>query len=167
MTKVKNFRTSGQMIDGTGSRNAPLPPAAARFSPPVRLRTIASGPKTTGNRIAQTHPVAQPISPLAGALVAILAGGFLSAQEPPPSSTDTLYQLGMRQLALGKYQEAEDAFRRVAEVDPANSRGTLGIAQVYLVQKRPADALRLLQTASEQRPDSPELHVSLATVAVL
>jgi len=91
----------------------------------------------------------------------------MSAQESPdPSAADTLFQRGLARLSQGKYQDAEDTFRRVIELEPANSRGILAIAQVYLVQKKVDEALRFLQSEAEKPPARLELHLAIGNVAL-
>jgi tetratricopeptide (TPR) repeat protein len=109
----------------------------------------------------------QPFPRIIGTVVSIVVGVLLAQEPPSANAYDTLFQLGMNRLSLGKYQEAEDTFRRVAEMEPGNSRGTIGIAQVYLAQKRQDEALRVLQEASEKAPTRPELHYVIGNVAVL
>jgi len=61
-----------------------------------------------------------------------------------PSSPDVLFQLGVVNLAEGKYKEAEDAFRRAYQLNPANSRGLMGVVETYMAQNKPDAALSLL-----------------------
>lgn len=105
---------------------------------------------------------------LAGAALLVILGSGLQAQDPPPASTaaDFLFQTGASALAAGKYHEAEINFRRLIELAPADSRGTLGLAQVYLAQKKPDEALRLLQAASEKAPRNVELHFAIGNLAL-
>jgi tetratricopeptide (TPR) repeat protein len=91
----------------------------------------------------------------------------MSAQESPDASAaDTLFQRGLARLSQGKYQDAEDTFRRVIELEPANSRGILAIAQVYLVQKKVDEALRFLQSEAEKSPARLELRLAIGNVAL-
>src|SRR5215467_4681513 len=108
-----------------------------------------------------------PLRPLvAGAMILLALGsGVMRAQESPdPSAADTLFQRGLARLSQGKYQDAEDTFRRVIELEPANSRGILAIAQVYLVQKKADEALRFLQSEAEKFPTRLELHLAIGNV---
>src|SRR4051812_14992131 len=83
--------------------------------------------------------------------------GQEQARQPTPA--DTLFQSAVTQLSQGKYQEAEASFRKVTEMEPANSRGILGVAEVWVAQKKDEDALRLLQAEAAKYPDRPGVHV--------
>jgi len=48
-----------------------------------------------------------------------------------------LFQLGVVNLAENKYKEAEDAFRRSYELNPANSRGLMGMVETQMAQNHP------------------------------
>jgi thioredoxin-like negative regulator of GroEL len=94
-------------------------------------------------------------SVLVAALTLIASPGsiVLYGQEQPaptPSPADTLFQSGFALLSQGKYQEAEETFRKVYAMDPVNSRGILGVAAVYLAQKKNEEALQLLQAEAER-----------------
>jgi tetratricopeptide (TPR) repeat protein len=88
-------------------------------------------------------------------------------EEPPPaSSADTLFQMGVKRLSIGQYELAGDDFRRVAELEPGNPRGIIGMAQVYVAEKRVAEGLRLLQSEAAKFPTMPELHLAIGNVAL-
>jgi tetratricopeptide (TPR) repeat protein len=83
-----------------------------------------------------------------------------------PGSPDVLYQLGVVNLAESRYKEAEDAFRRSYQLNPANSRGLMGIVETNMAQNKTEEALKLLQAESDKSPGRVELLLSLANVAV-
>ncbi|MBS1856297.1 MAG: tetratricopeptide repeat protein [Acidobacteria bacterium] len=83
-----------------------------------------------------------------------------------PSSPDVLFQLGVVNLAEGKYKEAEDAFRRSYQLNPANSRGLMGVVETNMAQNKPDEALALLQAESDKAPNRVDLLVALANTAV-
>jgi tetratricopeptide (TPR) repeat protein len=87
-------------------------------------------------------------------------------QTPAPSPADTLFQSGFARLSQGKYQEAEEAFRKVYEMEPANSRGILAVAEVYVAQKKDDEALRLLQAEAGKNPARLDLHIGIGNVAL-
>jgi tetratricopeptide (TPR) repeat protein len=58
------------------------------------------------------------------------------------SSPDVLFQLGVVNLVENRYQEAEDAFRRAYQLNPANSRGLMGIVETNMAQNKTEAALR-------------------------
>ena len=73
-------------------------------------------------------------------------------------------ELGAVQTSLGEYAEAEESFRRLRELEPGSLRGTLGMVEVYLAQKRDDDAIALLQ-AERKAFDTAESHSALAATA--
>jgi len=84
-----------------------------------------------------------------------------------PKSADVYYQFGLVNLADKRYPAAEDAFRKSYELNTANSRGLMGVVEVYLAQNKSGQALAMLQTESDKAPQRADLHVALATAAVM
>ncbi len=98
--------------------------------------------KTTAPRLLQA---------LLGAMATLavllpVAGGFLQAQPPAVSNGpgEALYQSCLVDLKAGKYREAEDGFRLLREMEPANPRGLVGEAVAYLREGREDEAVRLV-----------------------
>ena len=89
--------------------------------------------------------------------------GMLKAN---PSSPDVLFQLGVVNLAENKYKEAEDSFRRSYELNPANSRGLMGMVETEMAQNHPDQAMQLLQTESAKVPNRMDLLLALGNTAV-
>src|ERR1035441_7438467 len=83
-----------------------------------------------------------------------------------PGSPDVLFQLGVVNLAEKRYKEAEDAFRRAYQLNPADSRGLMGIVETDMGQNKADEALKLLQSESDKAPGRIDLLLSLANVAV-
>jgi tetratricopeptide (TPR) repeat protein len=83
-----------------------------------------------------------------------------------PSSPDVLFQLGVVNLAENKYKEAEDAFRRSYELNPANSRGLMGMVETEMAQNHPDQAMQLLQTESAKVPNRMDFLLALGNTAV-
>jgi tetratricopeptide (TPR) repeat protein len=98
----------------------------------------------------------------------LLAGGFLLGQgtTETQSSADALYQFGLASLKEGKYEDAEQAFRKLYEREPANARGLMGIVEVYMAQKREDEAVRWLQTEAARNPLRLDFSLVLGNVAV-
>ena len=99
-------------------------------------------------------------------LAVILCCGVLRCQPPAPNPADALFQSAVGQLSQGRYQEAEESFRRLAELEPTTSRGMLGIAEVWTAQKKEGDALRMLQAEAGKYPARPELHFGIGNLAM-
>jgi tetratricopeptide (TPR) repeat protein len=83
-----------------------------------------------------------------------------------PSAPDVLFQLGLVNLADKKYKEAEDAFRRSYELNPANSRGLMGVVETEMAQNHPDKAMQLLQTEAAKAPNRMDLVVALGNIAI-
>jgi tetratricopeptide (TPR) repeat protein len=99
-------------------------------------------------------------------LAVILCCGVLRCQPPAPNPADALFQSAVGQLSQGRYQEAEESFRKLAELEPTTSRGMLGIAEVWTAQKKEGDALRMLQAEAGKYPARPELHFGIGNLAM-
>jgi len=97
-----------------------------------------------------------------------LCAGVLWGQQPAatPNPADTLFQSAVTQLSQGKLQDAEDSFRKLVEMEPTNSRGTVGIAEVWATQKKTDEALALLQEEAAKYPDRTGLYVGIGNLAV-
>jgi tetratricopeptide (TPR) repeat protein len=83
-----------------------------------------------------------------------------------PSSPDVLFQLGVVNLAENKYKEAEDAFHRSYELNPANSRGLMGMVETEMAQNHPDQAMQLLQAESAKVPNRMDFILALGNTAV-
>src|SRR5450759_911285 len=83
-----------------------------------------------------------------------------------PGSPDVLFQLGVVNLAEERYKEAEDAFRRAYQLNPANSRGLMGIVETEMAQKHYDEALKILQAESDKAPARLDLQLALGNTAV-
>jgi len=83
-----------------------------------------------------------------------------------PSSPDVLFQMGVVNLAEGKYKEAQDAFKRAYQLNPANSRGLMGVVETEMAQNRPDAAIAALQAESDKAPNRADLLVALGNTAV-
>jgi tetratricopeptide (TPR) repeat protein len=86
-----------------------------------------------------------------------------------PSSSDVLFQLGVVNLAEGKYKEAEDTFRRSYQLNPANSRGLMGVVETYMAQHTPGktdEALKILQAESDKAPNRLDLLLAIGNTSV-
>jgi tetratricopeptide (TPR) repeat protein len=90
------------------------------------------------------------------AFIAIVphGSGLLNGQQPEgtPNPAEALFQVGVSNLKEKKFTEAEEAFRKLYELEPSNTRGALGVAEVYLAQKRDDEAIRFLQQVATKNP---------------
>src|SRR5262249_3121189 len=83
-----------------------------------------------------------------------------------PGSPDVLFQLGVVNLAEAKYKEAEDAFRRAYQLNPANSRGLMGVVETQMAENKSDAALATLQQESDKAPARLDLVVAIGNTAV-
>ncbi|MEO7649505.1 MAG: tetratricopeptide repeat protein, partial [Bryobacteraceae bacterium] len=83
-----------------------------------------------------------------------------------PSSQDAHFQMGLLNMSEGKYKEAEASYRRCYDLNPSNSRGLMGMVELYMIQKQPDRALLLLREEMQKFPTRLELRLALANVLV-
>jgi tetratricopeptide (TPR) repeat protein len=83
-----------------------------------------------------------------------------------PSSPEIHFQLGMVALAENRYKDAEDSFKRAYELNPANSRGLMGMVETDMAQNKTDAALQMLLAESKKSPNRMDLLVGLGNTAV-
>jgi tetratricopeptide (TPR) repeat protein len=83
-----------------------------------------------------------------------------------PGSPDLNFQLGTLNLAEKKYLEAEAAFRLAYQVNPANTRGLMGMVETAMAQNGSDAALALLQAEIDKAPNRADLQLALGNTAV-
>ena len=76
-------------------------------------------------------PVALAFS---GLLIPVATGVVNGQPRTAARSNDALYQSGCGYFDQGNYSAAEDAFRRLAALEPGNPRAIEGIVEVFLRQ---------------------------------
>ena len=70
--------------------------------------------------------------------------------------------LGLAQMQLQQWSDAQWAFEEAAKVEPGNAKAYLGAGSALNEQKDYVEAQKLLQRSLEIRPDSAEAHYELA-----
>lgn len=83
-----------------------------------------------------------------------------------PNSPDVYYQLGQVDVLENRYKEAEENFRRSYQLNPANSRGLIGIVETNMAQNKPDEAIAMLRTEADKSPNRLDLREALAKLAV-
>jgi tetratricopeptide (TPR) repeat protein len=83
-----------------------------------------------------------------------------------PRSPDAQFQLGVVNLAEKKFKDAEDAFRRAYQLNPANTRGMMGVVETYMAQNKPDQAMQLLEAEAAKAPTRMDFHLALGNIAV-
>ncbi|MDP9170233.1 MAG: tetratricopeptide repeat protein, partial [Acidobacteriota bacterium] len=87
---------------------------------------------------------------------------LLALQAPQP---DALYRAALANLQAKRYAEAEASFRELYRLEPDNTRGLAGIAQVYVAQAKTSEALDLLRTESGKHPKSAGIHITIGDIS--
>ncbi len=92
------------------------------------------------------------------ALVLLIAAliGVSACREGPAASANTWqdqYDLGMRYLEEGNYEEAIIAFSAAIEIDPKRAEAYLGLADAYIESGKPEKALEALQCGYDNTED--------------
>jgi tetratricopeptide (TPR) repeat protein len=83
-----------------------------------------------------------------------------------PNSAEVMFQMGVIGLAERKFKEAEDSFRKSYQLNPANSRGLMGVVETYMAQNRPDQALQILQAEANRAPDRTDYRLAIGNTAV-
>ncbi|HYK36102.1 tetratricopeptide repeat protein [Alloacidobacterium sp.] len=89
---------------------------------------------------------------------------LLQALSISPETPPDLLLTGEIAEAEGDEVNAETAYRRLLNQQPASSEATAGLAHVLIAQKKYADAEPLIKTALIRDPDDPALNTQLAIV---
>jgi len=82
-----------------------------------------------------------------------------------PSSPDVYYQVGTAALAEGKLKEAEAAFQRAYELNPANPKSLLGMVEAEIQQGQPDKAMSILQGEANKAPNRLDILLLMGTTA--
>jgi tetratricopeptide (TPR) repeat protein len=83
-----------------------------------------------------------------------------------PNSPDVLFQLGVVNLAEGKYKDASDSFKRTYELNPANSRGLMGMVETDMAENKPDDAIKTLEAEAAKAPNRLDVQLALGNTEV-
>jgi beta-lactamase regulating signal transducer with metallopeptidase domain/tetratricopeptide (TPR) repeat protein len=119
-------------------------------------------------------PLSRSLRALPGILVAIallvpVTTGFLRGQTrttTTSSSIDALYRSAAAYFNEGRYQEAEEAFRKIYQLDPGNFKGIVGLAEVYMRENKQDEAIRFVQSEADKNPTRLEFRTALGNLLV-
>jgi len=87
--------------------------------------------------------------------------------ELDPSRATTYANLGALQLARGRSEEAEAAFKQAVLLAPAATAPRLALANFYWLSNRPAEVETTLKEALAVNPTDPDINRSLAVLYVV
>ncbi len=87
---------------------------------------------------------------------------FKRAIKLDPFYGEAYMLLGLAQMQLGEWSNAQWAFEEAVKVEPGNSKAYLGAGSALNEQKNYAGAQKALQESLELRPDSAEAHYEMA-----
>lgn len=92
----------------------------------------------------------------------LLSGYFsISAQETRRGSAIEHFQAGLRLLKQERFNEALDAFKRSAELDPRRPETFRNIGATYLALKKPENAVSAFKTAIALNPLDATFHTAI------
>ena len=130
------------------SKQSAAPAAAPTVPPASTSAPAAPAPAASASPAAPTTPAAPTI----------VAPVPAKSEAPPLTPQAEALQL----YRTGKFEEAVNAYTKIAPTDPAT--GYAGLTRVYLRQKRLDDAYSAVNKAVSLAPDSPDVRVALAEV---
>jgi tetratricopeptide (TPR) repeat protein len=87
---------------------------------------------------------------------------FRRAAKLDPWFGDAYMLLGLAQMQLQQWSDAQWAFEEAAKVEPGNAKAYLGAGSALNEEKNYPEAQKALQRSLEIRPDSAEAHYELA-----
>ena len=96
---------------------------------------------------------------------ALAADAYKKALELDPSRAELKAALAQDQALSGRFDDALQTYREVAEANPQEAQPYLGMAQIYREQKNFAQAHKMMDKAKELDPDN--LEVSYNEVGLL
>jgi tetratricopeptide (TPR) repeat protein len=142
---------------------------------PVQLsgttESSSAKPGAAGDRAAKSD------SSKAGSQEALLAGQALLFQKHDPEAAAVQFKqavkldpwneqaymlLGLAQMQLQRWDEAQYAFQEATKVQPGNAQAFLGVGSALNEQHQYAEAQKPLEHSLELKPDSAEAHYELA-----
>ena len=83
-----------------------------------------------------------------------------------PNMQEAMILMGTIFLNERKYKEAEDIYRKSYDLNPANSRGLMGLMETMMTQNQPDRAMQLLRSEIQKYPTRLEFHMALGNISV-
>ena len=82
-----------------------------------------------------------------------------------PENANALVLLGSVQLSSGATEEARQNFIAAVTMQPKDPRGYLALANFYIVQKNYDEAIKIIRSGEQQRPDATSLQLMMASAS--
>jgi tetratricopeptide (TPR) repeat protein len=86
---------------------------------------------------------------------------LVTSYQEDPANPETLFELGEAYFLAGEWQQGEDWFLKLVEVDPANVHAWTDIGTSQYNLGRPEEAKAAWQNALDLAPDDPQLHYNM------
>ena len=90
-----------------------------------------------------------------------LIADYRAAQDNNPDRPESHYNVGILEVALGRYGQAEAAFRRALRLDPMFVPAAVNLANLFQSTSRDAEGEPVLRAIVAARPDDPSAHLAL------
>ncbi len=104
---------------------------------------------------------------LAVGFCVMLFGVSLRAQNAEAEQVEMMMRVGNATLNMGRYDDADMAFRKLLDLQPCNATAIVGLARVRLAQQKPAEAVQLAEQQNEKCPRNPDALQALGDVELL
>jgi tetratricopeptide (TPR) repeat protein len=82
-----------------------------------------------------------------------------------PNTPSVMLQSGVTDLSENRFKDAEESFRKAYHLNPADTRGLMGLVETFLAQNRVDQALAAVQAEADKAPNRTDLRVLLGNVA--
>jgi tetratricopeptide (TPR) repeat protein len=86
---------------------------------------------------------------------------LITSYQEDPTNPETLFELGEAYFLAGEWQQGQEWFLKLVEVDPANVHAWTDIGTSHYNLGRPEEAKVAWQKALELAPEDPQLHYNM------
>ena len=90
-----------------------------------------------------------------------LIADYRAAQESNPDRPESHYNIGILEVSLRRFKQAEDAFHRALEIDPAFVPAAVNLANLLQSTGRDAEGEPILRAIVAERPEDPSARLAL------
>ncbi len=101
---------------------------------------------------------------VSGAMLFVVA---MRAQNSEAEQVEMMMRVGNATLNMGRYSDAEMAFRKLLDLQPCNAAAVVGMARVYLAQQKTAEAIQIAEQQKGRCARNPEVLQALGDVELL